>query len=334
MNDFCKVVSDKLTKISLTSVAGFRCCKSARLLSILLFILLILPQPGLSPALWAESKLNVTENLRTTQSIKSLWQQKRAKRYNAYSSKQLQLAESVFEQLLLNRLTEKILKQLRSLNLSLTKVDNYFLISEALPPYAGQGLYVIRVKGGGDILLQAPHSFHDLKTGNIAIKMMRENSIRALAINTVSRRYTTSEGRKYNADMAHLAESLFVAISRAFANVYSDGKIVQLHGFNAAKRAQKRQREPRLEIIISNGTRAVSQRLILQKACLDKVFSIHSHVYPLDINELGGTTNSIGRAVRQMGFSYFEHIEMSLPVRQKLNRSEEMRRGLFECISK
>jgi len=332
MNKVSINISDKLYKIRLDFVASVRCCRYSQLLIVLLISAL-----PVSPALLAASQFSVTDNLPSSESITSLWKKKRANHYVPYTKKQIQLAESIFEQLLLNRLSEKTFSQLRSLKLSLTKVNDLLLVSETLPPYRGQGLYVIRVKAEGDILLQAPHSFHDLKTGNIAIKMMRDNPIRALAMNTVSRKYLTSTGEKYNADMAHLPESLFMAFSRAFTRVHSNGKIVQLHGFNAEKRAQifdeDNVKTNRLQMILSNGTRAVDQQLIQQKSCIDQTLSIQSHLYPLDINELGGTTNTIGRAVRQLGFSGFEHIEISLPVRKKLNHSKKMRRGLFECVS-
>jgi len=324
-------VLDKLYKVRLAFLGVSRCCWLAQVLAVLLITeLLILP------AALAEGQLSLTENLPSNKSIISLWKKKRASHYISYTNKQMQLAESIFEQLLSNSLSEKSLSQLRSLNLSISKVNNLLLVSEDLPPYSGQGIYVFRVKAENEILLQAPHGYHDLKTGKIAIKMMLENSISALAINTVSRKYKTSAGVINHADMAHLPVSLFMAFSRAFAKVYGNGKIIQLHGFNAEKRAQKQSQKntaSALNIIISNGTRAANQQLILQQTCLDKALSIKTHVYPLDINELGGTKNTIGRAIRQLGFSGFKHIEMSLPVRKKLNRSKKMRRALFECMS-
>ena len=284
---------------------------------------------------WGNNEYMLTDNMTFsekpahTKTLKSLWKKKRAQYYQAYSDKELLLAESVFEQLFDNQLTDKMRDQLVSLNLSLVQLNELLIIREDKPPYTGQGMYVIRPGSSDTLLLQAPHSFHDIKTGSIAIKMMRENTIKALAINTVSRRYS-SDGGELKADMAHLPESLFMSFSRAFANVNEQGRIVQLHGFNADKREQTRQ----LGLILSNGTRAAGQALISQSECLGKALSTKSKLFPQHINLLGGTTNSIGRAVRGMGFSGFEHIEMSLPVRQALNHSAQLRHAFMACVNK
>ncbi len=297
------------------------------LANFLLCLLLVLPHQ-----LLAKNELNKSS------SIKSVWKEKRASHYQNYSSKNLKLAESIFEQLLLNQTTEKLRQKLRSLNLTLIETGEFLLISEAQPPYTGQGLYVIRASSAGTpvspVLLQAPHGYYDLKTGSIAIKIMQENAIRALAVNTVHRRIRYVDKARHtdnkNADMAHLSESLLMAFSRAFAKVVDNGRIIQLHGFNADKRPQTRQ----LDMIISNGTSVVSQQLISQKDCIDRALSTSSKIYSLDISILGGEKNRIGQAVRKQDFSGFNHIEMSLPLRKKLNRSARQRRAFSQCFAK
>jgi len=159
---------------------------------------------------------------------------------------------------------------------------------------------------------------------------MKELKFKAMAINTVNRRYSSATGEKMSADMAHMYQSLFVAFSQAFVKVIEAGEIIQLHGFNADKRSQTR----KVDIILSDGTKNyTNHKLIKQQSCIESKLKLNVKVYPQDINLLGGTKNSIGRSIRDAGYNQFEHIEMSLPARKLLNRSAKKRKVFIRCLT-
>lgn len=267
-------------------------------------------------------KLNAAENL------KSNWKNKRASFYQQYTNSQLNLARSAFENILRNNINDDVVENLQSLNLMIHKQHDFWIINEKSKPYSGQGMYAIRITTENQLLLQAPHAYSDLMTGSLVLKMMKESKIKAISINTIGRKYKKHNGNLISADMAHISKSLFLEFSKAFGTVFNEASIIQLHGFNA----KKRNPSEKYQLIISNGTPSVSLKLMYQKNCLNDVFSIQSHIYPNDVNFLGGTKNVIGQEIRHLGFDGFEHIEMSLEVRKKLNKSSKKRQAFINCL--
>lgn len=268
------------------------------------------------------------ENNKIVKLIKSVWKDKRARYYQPVTVDEMQDAEGVFKKLLRDELNDEVQIQLSKLNLMMLKTADFLIISEIKPPYSGKGVFVIDRRSKYAGLLQAPHAYHDRKTGNISIKLFVENKFKALVINTVNRSSLSKNGEKVSADMAHLKNSLYIAFSRAYVSEYAHGHIVQLHGFNAKKRKATRA----FDFILSNGTGTYNQQLIKQKNCIRQNLSKHSYVYPIDTRVLGGTKNSIGNTVRSMGFSGFQHIEISLPMRKRLNTSAKSRDQFSRCL--
>jgi len=263
--------------------------------------------------------------------INKTWKSKRAEQYEAYSFNEINKIGLIFEALLANKITTKQIQQLSDFNLQLKQNKKIIVISESREPYRGQGLFIIRKSSSAAVLLQAPHAFHDIKTGSISIKLMNELKFKALAVNTVNRRYSSATGEQTTADMAHMRQSLFIAFSQAFVKVIEAGKIIQLHGFNTDKRSQTRN----VDIILSNGTKNyTANNLIIQQSCIERELKLNVKVYPMDINRLGGTSNSIGRSIRNSGYNKFEHIEMSLSVRKSLDQSRKKRKAFIGCVTK
>jgi hypothetical protein len=56
-------------------------------------------------------------------------------------------------------------------------------------------------------------------------------------------------------------------------------------------------------------------------------------VYPLDAQELGGTDNAQGAALRSLGHEGFAHIELGLELRRKLRRDREARGILWAAFT-
>jgi hypothetical protein len=186
----------------------------------------------------------------------------------------------------------------------------------------GRGFYVFRQTDALPIMLQAPHSFNDEYTGQIVRRLLLEGHYKAAGWNTVSR---------HQADMAHIDNTLFQAFGRAFAKQYSTGTIVQLHGFAQGKR--KSAKGKTADMILSATTRSPSQRLLEMGNCFkSQLTGFVVRIYPNEISELGGTTNSNAKDLRGWGFNSFLHVELSKPLREKLRNDKAVRQKLSVCF--
>jgi len=198
----------------------------------------------------------------------------------------------------------------------------FTVIQETKKKRTGRGFYLFRQQKSSPIALQAPHSYKDLYTGTIARKLMEKGKYVAAGWNTVKRNY---------ADMAHLDNTIFQAFGRAFAKQYPTGMIFQLHGFVQGKRNTRAGKTA--DLILSGTTITPQQRVLGIGKCLkSKLARFTVRIYPYEISELGGTTNSNAKDLRARGFNRFFHIEMSKPLREKLRGDNQVRRQLSDCL--
>jgi len=193
----------------------------------------------------------------------------------------------------------------------------------------GRGFYIFWKNKDAQNVLQMPHSQKDLYTGKIGLSLFVEGNFAAGAWNTVPRHYTQGS-KRVSADLSDFYQSYFIAFSKAFAHCRSNGYIIQLHGFSPQKR--KTQAGKQSAFIISSGSWNQNRQLVNLDRCLEKRFSLVSSLYPFEINELGGTQNSIGKTLRQMGHNGFIHLEMNKSIRNKLRKEKSMREKLLKCI--
>ncbi len=198
-------------------------------------------------------------------------------------------------------------------------------LSEQPEAQRGRGFFAARITGGTPMMIQAPHQYHDLRTGLIAQKLFLESQAVAAAWNTVHR-YETDDS-----DPVHIPDSYLHAMSRAFADTYPDGRIVQLHGFSAAKRTTAAGREA--QAILSDGSRYPPRSLILLGDCLSQQLGIAALVYPHDVLELGATTNTLASDLRSRGFEGFVHLELDADLRMRLVSDLEARNTLMGCLA-
>lgn len=193
------------------------------------------------------------------------------------------------------------------------------VMSEAPDAIRGRGLYAFF--GRGRHALQAPHVPTDGLTGDILLQYAQDRLPRALAWNTVPR----SRG-----DMAHLADTEFIAFSRAFALAHPAEKIIQLHGFDVDQR--KTAAAASSGAIVSATHRRPSEELRLAVRCLQERVESATRLYGEDARELGGTTNAVAKALRAGGYEHFIHLEAALPLRERLLHDARQRRDLFMCL--
>ena len=257
--------------------------------------------------------------LASSSELMEIWTAKHSDQYVTYNESYLEKLGWVFEKLFKEQSGHRLKQQLDELELSAYEADGFLIISESREPYYGQGIYIIRKQSDSTMLLQAPHAFYDLGTASIAIKLMYENDIKALAINTTHRR---------NGDMAHKSNTVFSIFSRVFAKMHHHASVTQLHGFNSEKRQQTRQ----LDVILSNGTVLNYHPLLKQSHCIKKTVGLSSRVYPAEISVLGGTRNTIRKVLSLIENTRFEHIELSFRARQLLKKSKKVRYLFSRCV--
>jgi hypothetical protein len=199
---------------------------------------------------------------------------------------------------------------------------------------SGRGVYLLRE--GQDLVpvaLVAPHRGADLRTGEIAAAMFGEYPFAAAAWNSAPRRSGEGCGMEgeWGGDVTREPTHYLTAFSQAFARRHPQGRIVQLHGFDAARRQDQAAADA--DAIVSDGSRAPSGRLLDLADCMSAAFPERSiRVFPIDTEELGATTNAQGRVLREAGFAGFAHLELSAAFRKELEASAAARARLAACL--
>lgn len=188
----------------------------------------------------------------------------------------------------------------------------------------GRGLFAASRQGGAALMIQAPHQYHDLRTGTIARQLFLESTALAATWNTFHR-YHHDDG-----DLVHIGDSYLHAFSRAFAALHSEGRILQLHGFSRSGRRSAAGRGA--QAIVSDGSDYPPENLARLTACLSHRLGIRALLYPRDVRELGATTNTLGADLRHRGFNGFVHLELDPDLRKRLVRDSDARKFLVRCV--
>lgn len=209
-------------------------------------------------------------------------------------------------------------------------VPGSLALAEPAGTCGGRGVYVLRE---GDavrpIAVVAPHRGADLHTGEIAAALFAEAPFAAAAWNSAPRR--PSEGCTDGGDVAREPTHYLTAFSQAFARRYRHGRIVQLHGFDGARRQDQAGQEA--DAIVSDGSRQPAARLLDLADCMSVAFPGRSiRVFPFDTEELGATGNAQGQALRAQGFTGFAHLELSAGFRMALQADPSERARLAVCL--
>ena len=203
----------------------------------------------------------------------------------------------------------------------LSPSKSFFTIREHANHRHGRGVYAFRINAETTIALQAPHRFSDLMTGSIATDLFCENSIFAIALNTVHRKVV---------DLSHAKRHYVNAFTSALITAKYDVAIVQLHGFTnegkagAAKFAHA---------IVSDTTkfpgRSARQTALELKTTFEQD---HTRLFPVDIQELGGTTNRQAQIAYDLGCLDFLHVELNHEFRTRLMKDASVRDSFFASI--
>ena len=270
-----------------------------------------------------------------SQSLQELVAGRRCDHYSPATQAQLRQAEAAFVNLMQapDAVDGKSVATWQKLGFRLRRFRSdqavWLLLHQQPGECSGQGLYLVRVDTVPDLMLQVPHGYFDRYTGEIAAGLLQA-PVQVIAFNTTRRHYSRN-GRKIDADLAHRDDNLFAALTRAFARVSPQGRLVQLHGFSAAKRNTKAGRSAAAIISAGSGSPSTDSRAVA--ACLQRLLDGPVRLYPRDVSELGGTTNLQGRLLRAHGHDGFVHVELNRRTRENLRADDALRRGFSACLS-
>lgn len=194
----------------------------------------------------------------------------------------------------------------------------------------GRGFYAFRSSGAVPTLLSAPHADNDAHTGTIVESLFLETRACAGAWSTVDRNQV-DEGGRSGSDLTHIPDSVFHAMTRAFALEHPRGLVVQIHGFAAEER--KSRIAATADMILSCGVRKPPSWLRQVASSLRAGSFANVLVFPDDVDELGALTNTQGKDLRKLGKADFLHMELGLSVRHRLKAEASARAELWKAIS-
>ncbi|MEM7454233.1 MAG: hypothetical protein AAF456_07745 [Planctomycetota bacterium] len=199
--------------------------------------------------------------------------------------------------------------------------SNIVVIAEHPDARHGRGIYAFRLRSDSQLILQAPHRFYDRRTGTIVRKMFLENDVHAAAWNTVHREQV---------DVAHESRHYLAAFTEAMMRVDDELAVIQLHGFaNKSRSANARN----AKVIVSNSTRFPGRLARDVAISLKEEFGVEQVLlFPLEVSELGGTTNAQASIVRGTGNPNFLHLEINSELRQQIEESASIRGAFFGAL--
>jgi hypothetical protein len=192
----------------------------------------------------------------------------------------------------------------------------------------GRGWYLFAGAEDNKNVLMIPHGQKDYYTGELGLRFFKEGSFKAGAWNTLPRYGETARNRDAW-DLAHQDETYFTAFTSAAGQALPEARIIQVHGFAREKR--RSEDGASANVILSAGSSLLPAHFQHLGQCLKHNLQ-KVRVYPLDVRELGGTTNICGKILRSMGHRGFIHLELAYPLRSRLRKDKDLRNKIIGCL--
>ncbi|HSG88229.1 MAG TPA: hypothetical protein VLA56_03400 [Pseudomonadales bacterium] len=242
-------------------------------------------------------------------------------------------ARALFEALLAGDEGDEVAARLAALDLSLrrlpTPAGELLVVSERDGGLRGRGMFAIRPAADAEVILQAPHSRSDRGTGELTALWMQQLPFRAAAWNTLHRDAADDGRTALGSDLARARTSYFTALAEAALGTLAEPIIIQVHGFDAGRRTSDAGRDSAM--IISSGTELPEPPALARSGCMPAAVGT-VRLYPLDVQELGGTLNPVGRLLRARRAPGFVHVEMAAPTRTALREDADLREAVGLCL--
>jgi hypothetical protein len=201
--------------------------------------------------------------------------------------------------------------------------ESFWVLQEKDRERFGRGIVVFRRSDSVPLMLQAPHSFFDRDTDEIALRLFVQSRCRVCFWNSVHRRI---------ADLADEEDSFLNGLTVAFEQSCPHGRTVQLHGFYDDPKRPRFDRS--VNLIISQGTDTPTSRFLrFAQTVRQESTPFEAAVYPQDVRALGGTLNRQRQVLLREGNDDFVHLEMSPGFRQAVLDDRDLRGRLGRALS-
>jgi hypothetical protein len=219
-----------------------------------------------------------------------------------------------------------------SLDATGTPTDRVWILKEQAKARRGAGAYVFRVGEATDDVIQAPHAYYDMGTGQLGAALFScapaGRRPRVFATNSLhrygARPDETLADKEHPADVAHNAEHLFQHVTDLLAQRMPSLRVFQVHGFGKSE-------VEAVSAIVSAGSRNVSVGVRQTAVRLVPVLGKGVRLYPEEIQTLGGTRNAQARLLQSYPKAMFVHLELSADMRRML-RSQEQTQKLAAAL--
>ncbi len=219
----------------------------------------------------------------------------------------------------------------RELGLAAERVEDLLILVPAGPEPRADGVFAVRI--GVDVpplVLQAPHGWSDLYTGQIVAELFQAGLGRAAFFNS-AHRGAPSNGDLLpvagpsSSDLAHRPHSVFQAATLGAVDGLDRPLVVQVHGFG--------QGHGSFSAVVSPGSSfQPAAEVHRAMALLEPVLGSYGPIADGDIvPELAGVTNAQGRAIGMD--ARFLHLELNLSARSVMRQDVALRGELGQALS-
>jgi hypothetical protein len=193
-------------------------------------------------------------------------------------------------------------------------------------PGRADGLIAVRLGPGvSELVLMAPHGWHDADTGRIVGAWFDAGYARVALFNTAHRYGGPGEPRpRSDADVAHRAETAFQAMFLGAVDGLPDPLVVQIHGFGE-------DHGPVAAVVADGGALQPPGVVLGGVAALTPWLGrFGSVVTGAEVPALAATENVQGRAIS--GRRRFLHVELSREARRALVDDDALRAGVAAAL--